>query len=141
LPGSVGAHHSPAAGQHQRLDDYGKLDTSCEVTRFIQPRRNDERGHGESGVAQPLSRQPLVARRPCSVRRVAGQPKQLRSIGGGNCRTIAYGNNPVDLRFLCLGHDRFHRRRLLVKAHRDRAIPPGILELIATVGREDQLDA
>src|SRR6185295_8869815 len=71
----------------------------------------------------------------------AGQSQQARQVGGHHRRAIAEREHGVDRTRIDRLQHRVDGFPLLVIPHRDRAVAPRIVELIAAIGGVDELDA
>ena len=72
---------------------------------------------------------------------MARQPEARGRARGQDRRAIADREHAVKRRVPRGGDDRLERRVLLVEADGDGAIAPRIVELLAAIGREHELDA
>ena len=72
---------------------------------------------------------------------MARQPEARGRARGQDRRAVPHREHAVKRRVPRGGDDRLERRVLLVEAHADGAIAPGIVELLTSVGRKHDLDA
>src|SRR5437764_10148496 len=97
---------------------------------------------GQAGVTQSLARSEFGPGDRGRLRRVARESERPRDMRGNHRRSIADDEQAPDgvIRLLARGgKNRVNRRALLVKADRDGAILPRVLEHVAAIRREDEL--
>ena len=144
LRGVVGANHAAAAGQARRLDDAGIRERGSRARRpparsagtTREPRRR------QAGGAKRLARAQLADAARDGLRRVAraaaAPPRPARQHG----RPIPHRHHAGER---SLGRGRrgcaSSEAASSMEAHRHRRILPGIVERVAAVRREDQIDA
>ena len=113
-----------------------------DVSGSARHRHRDERRHRQAGGLELLARQALVARRDRGFRRMARAGPSRRA----TCAAITVGRSPTAStpstgRCSSAFRTRIDRSPFFVEANRDGAVAPRILELIAAIGRVDELDA
>lgn len=141
LVGIVGADDAAAARQRNRLDDTRKRQRSRQLARIRVDSRGEKPRHRKTGVAKPLARALLVA---CGCSRPGGMDGEIERRGGSrgdDRRPVAKGNDSVEPTCPRRVDDRLDRSVLIMKPDGDGAILPRIFQHVASIGREDQLDA
>ena len=139
--GIVGADDAAASRQRQRLDDARVGDGAGDLVGIGVGRGREKPRHEQVAVAQTLARQQLVARDGRGHRLMAREAQRLAHHRRDRRRTIADDEDAVDgIRAGALENG-LDGTILVVEPHRDGGVLPGILEHVAPIGREDELDA
>ena len=140
----VGAHHAAAAGQRDRLDDARKRRRGSSDRGSVAERSIDAKpGHGQAGGAQPLARQLLVARDRGRRERVPRQVRAPRTTRAA----ITVGRSPTastpSIGCSTAALERSPRSTRASSWNRigSAAVLPRILEHVAAIGGEHQIDA
>src|SRR5262245_9374289 len=101
----------------------------------------NECGNGQTGSPHALARAQFVGRGRRSLRRMPRNAQRLRRTGGDDRRPIADNEEAVE-RAIGGGRENGGDRRVLViKADRDGAVLPGVVNQVAAIGRKEEFDA
>lgn len=134
----IGADDTAAAGEHERLDDARKGD-AVRHRRCLGVHR-DGPGRGQPGGALRGAEQALVAAGTSAGHRVPWQAEFASHHRRQYRRTVTHGEHAVEP--VAEGsNDGGKGARFVVESNRDGAVAPGILEAVAAIGRQHQLDA
>jgi hypothetical protein len=100
-----------------------------------------KRGHGKAGIAQNFAHAEFVAARFNAGRMIVHDSQGTRDVSSGGPGTIADGEHTVDGCFALRLQHRMCRRLSVLEVNANRSIVPGIVETIAAIGYENQIDA
>ena len=138
---AVDPHHAAAARERERLHDSRIAEATGQFGRVAVDRDRFEPRGRQSGGLERLPRQQFVAADRGCLRRMPGQTKRQGQLGGEHGGAVADSHDAVG-RCTRAGADHgIDRPRLLMEAHRDRAIPPWILKMIAAIAGKGETDA
>jgi len=130
-----------ATGEHERFHDGRQRDRAWAQRSGIVDRKRGEPRHRETSVPEALTRQALVVAGAGGVRRVKAKPERGSRARRDDHWTIAHRQHAGKRRTPGLANDRRDRGLLIVEAHGYRAIAPRVVERLAAIGRERDVDA
>ena len=123
------------------LTTHGNASDFASSRGFASIRDGEKPRHRQTGGAKLLARALLVARDGSGPGRMDGQIERLTGPRGDHRRPVAERNQSIEPASPRRVDDRRHRSILVMEPDRNGAVLPRILEHVAPVGREDQLDA
>ena len=120
---------------HGNASDLASARGFASIATATKPR------HRQTGVAKPLARALLVARDRRGLGGWPGSPSASRDARGDHRRPVADREDAVERRARAAATIAADRAVFVVEPDRNRLVPPRILEHVAPIGREHQLDA
>ena len=138
---AVRSHDAAAPREGERLHNTGERHRAQERPGIGGHRCRQKPRHGQAGGAQRFPRAALVPGHGGGFGAVTRQSQGCEDAGTDHGRPVSHGQHAVERTGAgCLEHDR-GRRSLVVEPDGDRAVHPRVLEHVAPVGPEDQIDA
>ena len=137
----IRADHALARGQAQRLDDAGKLHARKNFFHALVEPEGKKSGHRKSRIAQDFALAQFAAAIFHGLRRIVGESQGARRVRRGRRRPVAESDQSVHGPHERLLDDAPRRLFGFVEAHRNRAVRPRVLELVAAVARKHDIDA
>ena len=137
----IRANHALARGQAQRLDDARKLDARKNFFHALVQPEGKKSGHRKPRIAQDFALAQFAAAIFHGLRRIVGESQCARGVRRRRRRPVAESDQPVHGPHERLLDDAPRRFFGLVEAHRNRAVRPRVLELVAAVARKHDIHA
>ncbi len=137
----VDAHDPAASREGERLQDTGKRNRGRQLPRIHRHQNRPKPVVRWRERTQTFTRQQLVARDRGCGGGMTRKPEPFLHERRDHRRTVTNGENAVNRSRPGQLENRPRRCRLVRETDRNRPVPPGILEHIAAVGREDQIHA
>ncbi len=129
--------HAPAAAEAERFE-YARVRRALrQCLRIVSRDRAEEPRHKQTSGLVKLACQVLVAASARGSRRMEWSAEHLRSFRGQQGGMIAHRGHSIEM----LAAENFERLRDAVEFHRDGAVSPGIVQHVAAVRRQGEVDA
>ncbi len=128
--GVIGADHAAAGGEAQGFEHAGEAREVGARPRPVEAR------NAQAGRPEERSREVLVVARAGGGGGVEGQVAQARGFGGEHRGTVADRGHAIEP----AAAEGIERPGDVVEANRDGAVTPGVVENVAAIGGERQVD-